>query len=129
MSNQRLYTVEEANKSLPLIRRIVQDIIETWQKMDHLVSGGGELSLDSKEFGKLKANLAESFDELQDLGVEFKDWNFEVGLIDFPAVLNGKEVYLCWKTGEESVSHFHGMEETFNCRKKIPKDLQCPSKN
>ena len=105
----RFYTVQEANDSLPLVRRIVQDIIQTWQAMDQLVTIGGEKALDSPEFAKLKKSLAENFDELQELGVEFKDWNFEIGLIDFPAMIDGEEVYLCWHSGEDTVSHFHGM--------------------
>ncbi|QOT00125.1 DUF2203 domain-containing protein [Brevibacterium sp. JNUCC-42] len=50
-------------------------------------------------------------------GMQVKE--VELGLVDFPAILDGVEVYLCWKLGEGSVSHYHGMEEGYLGRRKI----------
>lgn len=51
-------------------------------------------------------------------GVQLKMIN--PGLLDFPSVLEGKEVLICWKQGEEQITHFHGYDEGFMGRKKHP---------
>lgn len=50
-------------------------------------------------------------------GVELKD--IELGLVDFPAMLNGEEVLLCWRQGEDKITHYHGIYEGFAGRKPI----------
>jgi len=50
-------------------------------------------------------------------GAQLKD--VDMGLVDFPALMNGEEVLLCWKLDEESVSHWHGLNDGFYGRKPI----------
>ncbi len=50
----------------------------------------------------------------------YKDWNFTIGLVDFPSLIDGKEVYLCWRTDEEEIRFYHGMDEGYSSRKPIP---------
>ena len=59
----------------------------------------------------------EFIDELQGLGIELKDPN--VGLIDFPAMLEGRVVYLCWRLGEGEISHWHELESGFAGRQPV----------
>lgn len=54
---------------------------------------------------------------VQELGVQVKD--LELGLIDFPALKAGKEVCLCWRLGEEAITHWHGVHEGFQGRKPL----------
>ena len=56
-------------------------------------------------------------DEIEDAGCVVKD--LETGLVDFPARLGDQEVYLCWKLGEVSIDHWHGVDEGFSSRKPI----------
>ena len=58
--------------------------------------------------------------ELEEIGCFYKDWNFNVGLVDFPSVINNEEVYLCWKSDEEKIIYYHGINEGFKGRKLIP---------
>lgn len=53
-------------------------------------------------------------------GVQLKD--IDTGLVDFPAIWNGHEVLLCWRQGEDSITHYHGMEDGFAGRKSLPKN-------
>jgi hypothetical protein len=60
--------------------------------------------------------------ELEEIGCSYKDWSFELGLVDFPSIIDGKEVLLCWRSDEESVKYYHGLLEGFAGRKPIPDD-------
>lgn len=67
--------------------------------------------------GRLRAVI----EEVQDIGCLIKD--LDIGLIDFPTLLRGKEVYLCWKLGETSIGFWHGVDEGFRGRKPIDRDF------
>ena len=58
--------------------------------------------------------------ELEELGCEYKDWSYSVGLVDFPSLLEGNEILLCWRSDEETISHYHGIYEGFSGRKPLP---------
>ena len=61
--------------------------------------------------------------ELEDLGCFYKDWNFEIGLVDFPALIQGEEVFLCWRSDEKNIRWYHPVEEGYAGRKLIPENL------
>jgi hypothetical protein len=61
--------------------------------------------------------LLEYKQELEDLGVELKDWY--MGLVDFPSWLGNREVYLCWRLGEPEVGHWHEIDSGYASRQKI----------
>ena len=58
-----------------------------------------------------------SIERVQEFGCIVKD--LDIGLIDFPTLLNGQEVYLCWKLGESGIQFWHGVHEGFRGRKAI----------
>ena len=59
-------------------------------------------------------------EELNEIGCHYRDWDFMIGLVDFPALINGKETCLCWRSDEENITHFHGVDEGYAGRKIIP---------
>jgi len=65
--------------------------------------------------------LKEAIEKIHDLGCLVKD--LDIGLIDFPTLLRGEEVYLCWKLGEPGIQFWHGVEEGFRGRKRIDQDF------
>jgi hypothetical protein len=67
------------------------------------------------------AKLRDALDKVQELGAEVKD--LEVGLIDFLTRYHGREVYLCWKLGEEGIRFWHSLEEGFRGRKPIDEEF------
>ena len=111
------FTVEQANATLPLVRRIVQDIVthyRTWNEklneIDLLAASGR--AADNEIADRLTAEAQsiareiESFRrELADLGIEMKDPG--IGLIDFPSTMGNRPVYLCWRLGEHEVGFWH----------------------
>jgi len=113
MEFKRLFTRAEAESALPLVRQIVDDVLETARKVR-------ELEEDDDELPGLQAQLEEHLKELEDMGCFFKDWNFSVGLVDFPAVIDGETVFLCWRSDESELAWYHPIEEGYQGRRPLP---------
>ena len=122
LAERRFFTVDQANRALPYVSRIVRDIRQTYrdalatqQRLElPMPNGGGSLSAD---YDRLMARLSELVDELSDVGVELKD--YEVGLVDFPAMHAGREVCLCWKMGEAQIVAWHETDAGFAGRQSV----------
>ncbi len=65
--------------------------------------------------------LKEVVEQIQEIGCLIKD--LDIGLVDFPTLFRGEEVYLCWKLGESGISFWHGVREGFAGRKAIDQDF------
>ena len=113
------FTPKEANKRLPYIKRIVEDILKKGQRLQALLKNPSTPPME-KECEDLEREINRHMRELEEIGCFFKDWNFEIGLVDFPAVIDGEEVLLCWKSDEPEVLWYHSMEDGFSGRKPIP---------
>ena len=133
-AGRKLFTPEQANAALPLVRAIVKDladlsreVIERRERLGELQAGrernargdlyGQELEQIEQELEKDTERLQEYVDELRQLGVEPK--NGPEGLVDFPAMMEGRPVYLCWKLGEPEVLHWHDLEAGFRGRQPL----------
>lgn len=122
----RYFTLEEASQALSLIRpwmdevqairqKILSKQPEAWTAIEKSVGNGGNRAL---------SNLIQDFDRLDALihriletGALIKDVN--IGLLDFPALRNGQEVYLCWQYGEEEIAFWHEIDAGFAGRQPI----------
>ncbi|MEX2182203.1 MAG: DUF2203 domain-containing protein [Gemmatimonadaceae bacterium] len=115
------WTPERANKALPLIRRIVDDLVEHYATWQDLVSRFEVASLRStaqrtdpeaerlaREVQRAARDIQGFVAELTSLGVEVK--SMETGLLDFPGERDGRLVYYCWQRGEPRVSHWHEID-------------------
>jgi hypothetical protein len=69
------------------------------------------------EHDKAAEHLVEIINRIQVTGVLVKD--LDIGLVDFPSLLDGQEIYLCWKLGEEHITFWHGIDEGFAGRKPL----------
>lgn len=137
LAPRTLFTVASANKALPLVRVIVQDIVDLYtdvrereQRLNALRRGStGKAPHGSgdpyfEEVEQIRTELErdveklEAFvEELTELGVEFKDP--VMGLVDFPGTINGRDVSLCWKLGEPAVEFWHTHEAGFQGRRRL----------
>ena len=114
MEFKRLFTLREAESTLPLVRQIVADVLETARRIR-------ELDENDDEQPRLQADMEEHLQELEGIGCFFKDWNFEVGLVDFPAEIDGETVFLCWRSDESELAWYHPIEEGYQGRRPLPK--------
>jgi len=113
-THRRYFTVEQADHSLVLLRRIVADIILGYQLLFDLqeVLEAAEASGRTVQIQACRAKLQYAVDRLQNcldelntMGVEIRDW--ALGVVDFPAMADGREVYLCWQFGEPRIMYWH----------------------
>jgi len=115
------FTVAQANRSLPLVRRIVTDIVtchdQATQLQSRLESEPKEQKVIEKQLEGRLERLQSLVEELSDVGVELKD--YQMGLIDFVGKHKGRDVYLCWKLGEEKVTHWHEMNSGYSGRQPV----------
>jgi hypothetical protein len=109
---KRRFTLEQANRSLPLVGRIVRDIVAAHQKITVLQGrANGAAARDKtmqKELEGAVDRLQGFVDELTEVGVELKD--YQTGLVDFIGRHRGRDVYLCWKLGETKVAYWHELQ-------------------
>lgn len=119
----RVFTLAEANRMLPLVKGIVEDILETGKVVRRMAFDFGSSADELPEYRRNFAALHEFIRELEDLGCVYKDYNFTIGLVDFPAIINDREVFLCWRSDEQRLMYYHGVEDGYNGRKLIPEEL------
>jgi hypothetical protein len=131
-ASRTLFTVEGANRALPLVRSIVADIVSEFARMREAVRERRLLEVESagapEARERIDAHKADADEraarvdgysrELNALGVELKDP--EKGLVDFPAERGTRSVWLCWRHDEPEVAHWHGVTET--CEDRRPTD-------
>ncbi len=114
------FTPKEARKTLPLVKRIVADILKEGKDVRALASVLDGDPGEHPEVRKRITLLQTYIDELNEIGCYYKDWNFDIGLVDFPSVIEGEEVLLCWRSDEEEIIYYHREEDGFAGRKPIP---------
>ena len=130
----RIISIDEANRMLPLLRHIVEDITANWEKiifkraqLERTEKGHGTLETAASREGRdhsvqaLKCELNQLIDkinsyirEVEELGCFVEE--FKRGIVNFPSLYCGRKVFLCWKPDESMVAHWHELDETFNDR-------------
>jgi hypothetical protein len=115
----KVVTVDEANRMLPLVRKITADILSAGMDMKAM----SRETMTGEHASRLELRMAQLntyLQELEDLGCSYKDWDFKTGLVEFPGELEGKPVLLSWRSDESSVNHFHDMAEAHEKRRPLP---------
>jgi hypothetical protein len=131
----RTFSLHEAQAMLPILESLLRTSMEAKQKIQQVEADlqavqervflNGGTMLDVKHWSKRKAERDKALQKAKDalaeinaIGVQVKD--LDMGLLDFPCkVDNGEIVLLCWKLGETSITHWHGLEEGYAGRKPI----------
>jgi hypothetical protein len=116
----KYFTPAEARKTLPLVKSIVRDILHATREMRLIADETGGSVEEDPRIKKLASNVTGFLRELEEIGCFYKDSNFQIGLVDFPAMIDGEEVYLCWRSDENDILYYHGVDEGYSGRKLIP---------
>lgn len=116
----KYFTPSEAVKTLPLVKQIVRDILNSASELRLLKISERRNILDNPVIADHLQKINNYVEELTELGCYYKDWNFEIGLVDFPAIIDDEEVMLCWKSDEEDILFYHNHQDGFAGRKPIP---------
>lgn len=132
--SDRTFTLDEAQSLLSVLesllrtainaKKIVDEADAEQQALQHRVFLNGGTFLDVVPLARRKAERAkaeqhakDALAEIDSIGVQVKD--LSIGLLDFPCEVEGKTILLCWKLGEKSITHWHGVAEGFAGRKPI----------
>lgn len=120
------FTLSEANEALKTIRPLVDEVLairvkvlanqpEAWPAIEKSAGNGGNKALSRlvQDFGRFDALVH----QIQSAGAQIKDVN--IGLLDFPALKDGREVCLCWKHGEGDIAFWHEVDAGFAGRRPI----------
>lgn len=118
-SFKKYFSPQEVREQLPLIKTIVADILIRGRQMRAILASheGGPTPIAARRIGEEIETLIL---ELEAIGCFYKDFNFEIGLVDFPTIIEDKEVFLCWKSDELDIGWFHPIDEGFAGRRPLP---------
>jgi hypothetical protein len=119
------YTVEEARALLPKIREWLAEIHQLRRRLKQLderiaqmLSGGADAGGEAVQAQiKLLAELQYALREFQSREIQIKD--VERGLIDFPSLVGGKEVFLCWEQDEDDIEYWHDLDSGYAGRERL----------
>lgn len=135
MSAPRIFSVREADATLPLVQRIVADLLTAYPRWKALVASyellTGPLKAGDQEPPALievrnavtrEAERISGFLlELEEIGCVFK--GFDAGLVDFYALRDDRLVFLCWQQGEPHISHWHEVDAGFAGRQLVDETM------
>ena len=131
---ERTFTLAEAQSLLSVLESLIRTAIEgknliesvdtEFQAIAHRVFLNGGTFLNIVHLARRKAErekalqrVKDAIAEIDSIGVQVKD--LDIGLLDFPCEVDGRTVHLCWKLGEKSITHWHGVNEGYAGRKPI----------
>lgn len=126
MPLKHYFTLDEANATLERLRPLVgqmlairQELLLIQPELEQVLpkvfgNGGGKVASQAVAYFE---RLEQLIRRIQEMGVELKDINS--GLLDFPAVKDGREVYLCWRYGEEEIRFWHEIDAGFAGRQPL----------
>jgi hypothetical protein len=129
----KLFSPERANALIPKLAPLVEELLEKRRDLAikllesdptlrNAPPAGHRLAsarspFPAPRFGELKSEIVRLIHRIEALGCIVKD--IDLGLVDFPSTRDGEQMYLCWKLGEPSINHWHGLEEGFSERQPI----------
>ena len=133
MEKQNYFTVDEANHKIPWLETVLQAVASLGKNIERLKldldnllrkrssNGHGNTNQDvadnRKETDAAVDRLRNLAQEINDSGIILKD--LERGLVDFPTLWEGREVYLCWLLGESSIQFWHEIDTGFAGRQPL----------
>lgn len=119
------YTLEEARALLPQIREWLGEIERLRKQLKRLDDRLGQMISDGADAGgdsvhkqiKLLADLKDALQQFEKREIQIKD--IDRGLIDFPAILGGREVFLCWERDEDDIEYWHDLDTGYAGRERL----------
>jgi len=134
----RFFTLLEAEKLLPEVETLLQSLIQSKREYEDVeaelsriaqrIAFAGGMIAPREQIRQLRERkdataraLKSNVEKIQEIGCELKD--IEIGLIDFPTLYRGEEVYLCWKLGESGIGFWHHVQDGYRGRRAIDNEF------
>jgi len=135
---ERFFDLEQAEKFLPVLEQLLHTAIESKKAVEAadaavaqvrnriMIMGG--MTLDHQSLGRLQsqkedsqARLNKALEQIAESGCLVKD--LDMGLVDFPCLVENRQIYLCWKLGEPKISFWHNLDEGYPGRKPLDQEF------
>jgi hypothetical protein len=141
--SDRTFTLDEAQMLLPVLesllrrgiqgKQLIEEIDAEFQQTAHRVFLNGGSAVNVVHLARRKAEREKTIQRVKDAlaeidatGVQVKD--LDIGLLDFPCIVDGETILLCWKLGEPKIAHWHSATEGYAGRKPIDDRIAGPGK-
>lgn len=123
--HKKHFTLDEANQTIPIIAPLVVNLLAAVKELENARAHAVAALQLSRTNGKTKLTpgddtlqtVTQIVQKIEQHGCIIKD--FEIGLVDFPTVINDEEVYFCWKLGEPSIIAWHPLDEGYSARRPL----------
>jgi hypothetical protein len=132
--SDRTFTLDEAQMLLPVLesllrtaitgKELIEEVDAEFQEVSQRIFLNGGTYINIVPLARRKAErektaqrVKDAMAEIDATGVQVKD--LDIGLLDFPCEVDGRTILLCWKLGEDAITHWHGVSEGFAGRKPI----------
>ncbi|MBI3891043.1 MAG: DUF2203 domain-containing protein [Candidatus Wallbacteria bacterium] len=124
-AEMRLFTLDEANDLIPRLSGLMERVQRKFLDLKTELNDSRGVTLEEQLEGRrqdpvvleMLTSLNELITEIEGLGCHFK--GVDLGLVDFPALINGEVAYYCWQHGEAEIGFWHGLEDGFTGRHPI----------
>jgi hypothetical protein len=125
LAYERHFTREEANALLPQLTAMLSQLQDAKDELTDAeahealseaapANGGGE---EGRQVGVAFLEVRRLLETIEQSGIVLRD--IDRGLVDFPAMIDGREVYLCWELGEDDVAYWHDMDAGYGGRESL----------
>jgi hypothetical protein len=135
----RTFTLREAQSMLPILESLLRKSIESKTLIEEIdqeftdlgerifLNGGTLVDVRActarrNQREKAIQSAKDTLSEINAIGVQVKD--LDIGLLDFPCLVDGEIILLCWKMGEPTITHWHGTEEGYAGRRPIDERMR-----
>ena len=120
----QFYDLDEANARLPEVREVLTLLRDQREELVRLRDRTRDPDLEDDESRRIHLRMQGIVDQMQAAVAQLVSWDvtlrdIQSGLIDFPALVNGRQVCLCWRLGEDSVEWWHELTTGFSGRRRI----------
>jgi hypothetical protein len=122
---EKHYTVEQARALLPSVRlwldrllKLREQMVRSEKRIEGLLAPGADLGGQTvNEWVRAMASSREILFEFYTRELQLKD--LDRGLVDFPSIVGGREVFLCWEKSEPDIEHWHDLDSGFAGREPL----------
>lgn len=120
----QFYDIDEANARIPEVRELLTLLLDQREELIRLRDRSRETDVDDEEQRTIHLRMQGIIDQMQAAVARIDAWSItlrdiKTGLIDFPALVNGRQICLCWRLGEDEVEWWHELADGFAGRRHL----------
>jgi hypothetical protein len=96
--SERFFPPKDANQTVPAVKKVVEEIIAKAHEARMLMTTPDPFNGHQARLIHLDQRIKALMAQIEQMGCYYKDWSFEIGLVDFPSIIHGQQALLCWRS-------------------------------